>query len=649
MSDRGIIDNASSPHSALRSVGLTDVKWTTGFWADRFAQCRDATLPHLYARMDDPEIGHALTNFRIAAGELAGEFAGVHWQDGWVYKWLEAAAAVYGVNPDPELDRSMDAIIALIAKVQRPDGYIHTEVILRGMARYRHANIHELYVMGHLVTAACVHHRMTGKTNFLDIARRVGDYVHSVFMACEPALAGMAHNPTIIMGCVELYRVTGERKYLDVARAFVDMRGTVPGGTDQTQDRVRLRDEHTVVGHAVFWSYLFAGVADVYMEQGDASLLDALHRLWADLTEKKLYLTGGVCPIHYGLSVRRDPVCEAAGPEYWLPNAAAYNELCAQIGSFMWNWRMLNITAEAKYADLMEQTLYNGVLPGIGLDGRSWFYVNVLRCHGAYKPPQMREKPHNYRYQPGEPPRRGEICCPSNLLRLIAELHGYVYTRSDAGLWVHQYGGSLFDGTLADGARLRLRQDTAYPWDGEITFTVEHAPARKTGLHLRIPGWAERPRIEINGRRRRTALQPGSYAAVRQVWRAGDVIRLSLPMPARLIEAHPYVEELRNHVAVMRGPLVYCLEAPDMPEGVRVPEVRMTAPCRLAARHDGARLGGVTVLEGDARHVPEGDWTHRLYRPHANPRRASVPIRMIPLYAWANRGIAEMNVWLPLA
>ena len=648
MNDPGIIDNANSPHSVLRSVGLKDVSWTNGFWAARARDCREITLPHLYERMADPETGHALTNMRIAAGLESGEFAGVHWQDAWVYKWLEAAAAVYAATGDDELARRMDETIDVIGKAQQPDGYIATQITLRGWPRFQQPNHHELYSMGHMITAACIHHRVTGRTNFLAIARRAADYVHSVFVDPDPALAGMAHNPTIIMGAVELYRVSGEQKYLDLVISLVNMRGTLPDGTDQAQDRVPLREENTVVGHSVFWSYFFAGVADTYMETGDRSLRDALDRLWADLTEKKLYLTGGVCAIHYGLSVRRDKVCEAAGPEYWLPSAAAYNELCAQIGSFMWNWRMLNIEPAAKYADLMEQTLYNGILPALGQDAASWFYVGVLRCHGEYKPPQMREKPHNHRYQPGEPPRRAEICCPTNILRLIAELQGYFYSVTDEGLWVHQYGGSAFAGTLRDGTPFRLRQQTDYPWAGNVTVTIEEAPARRAALFLRIPGWATRARITVNGKPARAAARPGTYARLNRVWQTGDELVLTVPMPARLMEAHPYVEELRNQVAVMRGPIVYCLESPDMPDGVKVAELQIPASVKLLPRHDAELLGGVTVLEGDALRVPQGDWEHRLYRPYKRARREKVRIRMIPLYAWANRGISEMSVWLPV-
>jgi len=641
-----ITDTAASPYCKLKSLDLGCVQWEKGFWAERFRQCHDVTLPHLWERLSDPNTGHALTNLRIAAGLEEGEFAGTHWQDEWVYKWLEAAAAIYRVTRDEALNRRMDDVIAIIARAQQPDGYIASQVTVRGWRRFQDPRHHELYVMGHLITAACIHHRATGKHSLLNVARKCADYLDEIFRGRNPALAHFPINPSIIMALVELYRTTRDRKYLDLANIFIDMRGSVPGGSDLNQDHVPLREEDTVVGHAVFFTYLFAGAADAYMETGDRSLLNTLERLWQDLTSKRMYVTGGVCALHRGFSKRGDDVHEAAGPDYFLPNATAYNETCAQIGSMMWNWRMLALTGDARYADLMEQTLYNGILSGIGLDGASWFYTNVLRWHDKEQPLLTADA--YERFQPGEPPRRAHICCPSNLLRTIAEIRGYFYSVSDDGLWINHYGANVFDGKLPDGSHLKLKQETDYPWDGEIRITVETAPRKKFGLMLRIPAWAKGARVKLNGKPARAGARPGSYARLRRAWSAGDVIALTLPMKPRLVEAHPRIEELRSQVAVMRGPIVYCLESPDLPDGVRVSEVRLPRVAKLSPRHDTALLGGVTALECEARRVPEGDWSQKLYRTMERNRPENLKITLIPYYAWANRGPSHMTVWLPV-
>lgn len=651
MSDHGITDNSRSPHCRLRSVSLRAVRWTDGFWAVRFTQCCEVTLPHLWKLAADPEWGHALTNLRIAAGLEEGEFAGTHWQDAWVYKWLEAASVIWSVTGDEALAGRMDEVIAIIAGAQQPDGYIATQTTVRGWQRFQQLQHHELYTMGHLITAACIHHRLTGKTSLLDVARRAADYVYATFKGRDPALAHWPINPSIIMAAVELYRTTGEAKYLDMADLFIDMRGAVAGGSDLNQDAVPLREETQVVGHAVFFTYLYAGAADAYMETGDASLLEALQRLWRDLTERRIYVTGGVCAMHRGLAVRNGQdwtahdVHEAAANDYELPSATAYNETCGQVGSFMWNWRMLAITGDAPYADLMERQLYNSIISGIGLDGASWFYTNPLRWYGSEH--TLHSADAYERFQPGTPPRPNHICCPTNVLRTTAELHGYIYSTSEEGLWVHHYGGCEFDGELADGRPLKLTQRTNYPWDGEVRLRVESAPGGRFAVMMRIPAWAERAKVTVNGKRTRAGARPGTYARVRRTWKAGDEILLTLPMRVRLLEAHPKVEHLRSHLAVMRGPLVYCLESPDLPDGVSVSEVRLPRSIKLTPRHDPDLLGGVTVLEGEARRVPEGDWSGRLYRTARRSRPEKLAVRLVPYYAWANRGVSEMTVWIP--
>ncbi|MGH2355486.1 MAG: glycoside hydrolase family 127 protein, partial [Chloroflexota bacterium] len=640
------VATAASPYARIRGVDLATVRWRPGFWADRFRQCHDVTLPHLWQLMDSPAGGHALTNLRIAAGELEGEFKGTHWQDEWVYKWIEAAAYVFGVTADPDLDAKMDEAIAVVARAQQPDGYIATQTTVRGWPRFRDSRHHEVYVMGHLLTAACAHYRATGKTSLLDVARRTGDFLHRMFVPRNPALAHIVFNPSHVMGLVELYRTTGERRYLDAANAFIDLLGSEPGGSDQRQDRVPLRRETQVVGHMVLATYLYAGATDAYLETGNETLLEAVDRLWHDLTEKRMYVHGGVAPIHRGFSIRNgrgtDDVHEAAGDDYELPNSTAYNETCAQIGNVLWNWRLLAANARARHADIMELSLYNSILSGIGLDGKSWFYTNPLRWYGKDQP--LHSNDAYERFQPG----LRHICCPSNLVRTIAGLHGYLYGLSEEGLWLHLYGASTFDGRLLNGQRLRLAQETDYPWNGEVKLTIEVAPAEPFAIMLRIPGWAERAAVTVNEEAVNAPVQPGAYAAVRRSWRAGDVLALTLPMEVRLLEGNPRIEAVRNQVAVARGPLVYCLESPDLPGGTGVSEVFLPPDAHLTPRHDPSLLGGVTVLEGEAQVFPDEFWSGQLYRPLARttPRRQS--IRLIPYYAWANRGISELTVWLPL-
>lgn len=642
-----IIATSNSPYCTLRPADLESVRWLPGFWGDRFAQCRDVTLPLLYRLMADPEQGHALTNLRIAAGLEEGEFAGTHWQDEWVYKWLEAAAYIYDVTQDESLDQQMDEIIDVIARAQQPDGYIATQTIVRDWPRLQDIRHHELYVMGHLITAACIHHRVTGKTRFFDVAIKTADYLHATFIGRDPALAHFDVNPSYIMATVELYRSTGDRRYLDLATVFIDMRGSQPGGTDNNQDRVPLREEHEVVGHMVMATYLYAGAADAYLETGDETLREALDRLWSDLIERKMYVQGGVCPQHRGLSPRQDVVWEAADAAYALPNSTAYNETCAQIGDVMWNWRMLAMTGDAAYADVMETSLYNSVISGIGLDGASWFYTNVLRWYGADHP-LLRNDAHG-RFQPGDPAReRKHVCCPSNLLRLIASLHGYAYSLTDSGIWLNLYGASTFDGSLPNGTTVALTQRTDYPWNGVISITIDAVSDPHFAVHLRIPQWADGATLAVNDEACGVQTEAGSYARVERAWAPGDTIELVLPMRARLVQGHPRIEATRNQVAVARGPVVYCLESPDLPDGAAVAEVIVPSDAALAPRFRAELLGGVVVLKGDALVDRAGEWTDQLYRelPTAPPEPAQIVL--IPYYAWGNRGTSEMSVWLPL-
>jgi len=666
--DYGVIKNQNSPLAKLKSVNLGDVKWTNGFWADRFAQTRDVTLPKLWELASDPEMGHAIQNLRIAAGLEEGEFAGTHWQDAWVYKWLESACYINAVTDDKELGEQIDEIVEVIARAQQPDGYIASQTTVRGWPRFEQPHNHELYTMGHLLTAASIHHRLTGKTKLLDVARKTADYVYETFKGRDPKLADFPRNPSIIMGAVELYRTTGNKKYLDLANFFIDWRGSRYGngrrnawasplknGSDLNQNWRPLRKETEVVGHAVFFTYLYAGAADAYMETGDSALLAALERLWTDLVTKKMYVTGGVSPEHKSHPARSfesgklttivgDSIHEGVAAPYELPNDTAYNETCGQIGNLMWNWRMLAITGEARFADIMERTLYNSILSGIEVDGEGWSYTNPLRWHGSEH--VLRSQDTHKRSYPG----RRMICCPTNLMRTVASWHNYLYSTDATGLWVHHYGANVFDGALENGRGLKLTQETDYPWDGKVRITVDAVEQGQAfSVRLRIPGWAEDAKLTVNGSVVQADCKPGSYASIGRRWTAGDVIELDLPMSVRMIVADTRIEQTRNQVAVMRGPIVYCLESSDLPDGVAFEDISLPGNAEWKVRHEPDLLGGVTVLRTNALAIDKNA-RHDIggYRHVSGVQWRPIEISMIPYYAWNNREEPKMTVWLPV-
>ncbi len=622
------------------------VRWVSGFWADRFQQVGEVTIPHIWAAMQLERNGAVYGNLRAAAGLEKAEFHGKNWSDGDFFKWLESVAHVYAITHDAALDRKMDELIEVIGKAQAPDGYISTQVQLRpGRNRWTNRGDHELYNMGHLIAAACAHHRATGKRNLLRIAIRNADYLYGVFAPRPPALAHFCFNPSQIMSLVELYRVTGEPRYLKLAGIFVDMRGSQPGGTDFTQDRVSLRDETEAVGHAVTAAYLWAGATDVYAETGETALWKSLDRMWRDVVDRKMLVTGGLGVHQNWKTLRRDPVGESFGLPYQLPVRTAYSETCANIGNAMWNRRLLEITGDARYTEIMELALYNSMLSALSADGTAFFYTNPLRRVGQDLPLQRNDWPVRWPNN-DQPGMQFGFCCPPSIARTIAQLHDWAYSLSPEGVWVHLFGSNRLDTNLPGGGRLRLRQQTGYPWQGNVRLSFDEAPGRAFSLMLRVPSWAGGSRLTVNGEP--VAAAAGSYVNLRRVWAAGDAVVLDMPLDPRLVEASPWVDETRNQVAVMRGPLVYALESPDLPAGVSIFDVAIPAGVRFTPRFDPRLLGGVSVLEGTALRAvraPFGDSLYRLFRP-VQPE--SVPIRLIPYYAWANRGVSHMTVWLPL-
>lgn len=643
----GIVDNQASPHVTFRSVGIGECEWTEGFWADKFQLAAEVMVPHMGDLLKS-DTGHALNNFKIAAGLKEGKFQGMWWHDGDFYKWMEAATFIYAQTRDPAIRADLDELIDLIGTVQLDSGYLSTPIQINGWEPYSERRFHELYNSGHLLNAACIHHRVTGQRNFLDIAIKHADFLVETFMPQPDHLARFAFNPTQISGLVELYRTTGKRDYLELAQLFIDKRGrnkslgldavrTQMVG-DMSQDRTPFRQEDEAVGHAVLAMYLYSGAADVYAETGEQALRDTLDRIWENVVDRKMYVTGAVGQGHHGSSSQVDFVHEAFLAEFQMHNAYAYNETCANVCNAMFNWRMLGLSGDARYADVIELVLYNSALSGISADGKTYFYTNPLR-----RTSDQHLGPTDYAERTPYIPC---FCCPPNLVRTIAKSAGWAYSQTEDGIAVNLYGGNRLETQLPDGATVRLRQETDYPWDGAIRITVEECEDTPFTLSLRIPGWSRSAELSINGEPVTADLTPATYAELNRSWQVGDVIELNLPMPVEMLEGHPRIEEVRNQVAVKRGPVVYCLESPDLPSNIDVLDVYLSAASSLEPVYQPDLLGGIVTIQGEALTRPGGDGG--MYRPVDVPDWESVSLSLTPYYAWSNRGLAEMSVFLPV-
>jgi len=660
-----------SPYAKMASLPMDDVKWTNGFWANRFELCHRSMLPTLYSSMLEPDCAAQLNRIKFMAALYETNPGGVDWSDGDCYKWIETMAHVYAIRKDEQLNSLMDEWIAIIKKAQDQDGYISTNIGHNKDKRLQMPYKHECYNMGHLLTAACVHYRATGKTNFLQIAQKLGNYLYREFKPNPPRLVHFPWNPSAYMGLIDMYRTTGNRMYMEIAEIMINNRGTKPGGnhtnggTDQTQDRVPLRQESEAVGHAVTGMYLYCGAADLYAETGDKEIKAALERIWESVALRKMDITGS-CAMGGLVTQRGDPVHEAFGFDYSQPNY--YNETCSTIGFGMFSWRMLLLSGDAKYADMVERVAYNGLNAGVDLKGERWFYCNPLKWEGNVGEGRLT----GLRWH-----TNNCYCCPPSVTRTTAKLHNWVYSTVNDELWIHLYGGNEVSTTLADGMPVELVQKTNYPWDGKIEFLIKKASEKVFAIHLRVPGWTENASLKLNRSPISGDVKPGTYAKIRRKWKTDDVIELNLPMPVRLMEANPKVAKLNNTngnkmVAVMRGPIVYCLELPKQEGGEQIWNKGVSLPenIELIPEYRGDFLGGVTVLKGNAltfggrdlfirdnsgvASQPSAAWGDVLYRP-LTPRSLKMPnqglveITLIPYYTWANRGLSFMEVWIPLA
>jgi hypothetical protein len=652
---KALVNTSDSNHAKLKGIDMGDVTWTKGFWADRFRVCRDSMIPNLWKIYSDPKMGHAIQNFEIAAGLDIGSHVGPPFQDGDFYKLFEAVAAMYAVDKDPKLDALMDKTIALFAKAQRADGYIHTPTLIdernhpNSSKAFEDRLNFETYNLGHLMTAACVHYRATGKKNFLNIAIKATDYLYRFYKTASPELARNAICPSHYMGVVEMYRTTHDPRYLELAENLINIRGLMKDGTDDNQDRTPFREQTQATGHAVRANYLYAGAADIYMETGDTTLTHALNLIWNDVVDRKMYITGGCGALYDGVSpdgtsyLLKDvqEVHQAYGRDYQLPNLTAHNETCASVGNVLWNWRMLQITGDAKYADVMELTLYNGMLSGISLNGKKFFYTNPLSVSN--------DLPFHQRWSRDRVNYIGySDCCPPNVIRTLAEIGDYAYNVSTKGLWFNLYGGNDLSTKLMDGSIIKLSQQTDYPWNGKINVTVNEAPSKPFSMFLRVPGWCtDGTRLTVNGKDAGINLIPGQYAEVNRHWHKGDKIELLLPMPVKMMEANPLVEEARNQVAVKRGPIVYCLESAGMPVGKGVFGVSLSAKNILTAQNIMIDNTHIVALTGTA-NFEQRDWKNKLYRSISAKEPQKVSIQLIPYFAWDNRGKGELETWMPV-
>lgn len=621
----------------VRPVPFTAVRVTGGFWQARQEVNRTVTVPYALKQCED---SGRLRNFDLAAETLRRRAAGeadfqnkpvtiYPFDDSDVFKVIEGAAFALSMQADPALERQLDGWIARIAAAQEADGYLYT---FRTMHPDSPAQewidpqrwlkdpdlSHELYNLGHLYEAGVAYFQATGKRALLEVCLRSAELVSRDFGDGKLRIA--PGHQVIEMGLAKLYRVTGERRYLDLAKIFLEARG--PGGKLYSQQHLPVVDQTEAVGHAVRANYMYSGMADVAALAGDARYVAAIGRIWENMTEKKLYLTGGVGAEHNG---------EMYGHNYELPNEA-YNETCAAIALMMWNHRMFLLTGDAKYMDVLERTCFNGFISGVSLTGDRFFYTNPLVYDGHAK---------NNAGGAGRAAWFGCACCPPNVLRTLADLTGYFYAVRDGSLYVNFYAQSAGTATVA-GTEVKLTQTTDYPWSGAVRLAVDPAQPATFTVRLRIPGWVQgRPvptdlyayddakpaswTVKVGGAPVPGRLEQG-YVAITREWRSGDVVELNLPMPVRAVHSHPQVGALQGLVAFERGPVVYCVEGAPGEESPAKASAPVTG--RIVAEARPELLGGVTVLKSDG------------------TKGTAAAFTAIPYFAWDNRGLAPMAVWL---
>jgi uncharacterized protein len=585
-------------------------------------------------------------NLELAAGTAQGAYVNdLPFLDSDVYKWLEAIGWTLS---DPELpadgearlQQFLTASAELLARAQQEDGYLdsHFQVRFPGMRFEQLQWGHELYCAGHLIQAAIAVHRTSGDARLLEVARRFADLIVASFGSEPGQVDGIDGHPEIETALVELYRETGERAYLDRARYFIDRRGYGLLGPDRFglhywQDHAPVREAQSVEGHAVRQLYLLAGVADLYVEAGDESLRESAERLWAEMVATKTYLTGGIGAHHLD---------ESFGDPYELPNERSYCETCAAIGSIMFSWRMLMITGEARYADLIERTLYNGFLGGLSLDGQKYIYANPLQVREGH---MAGGNDHDYRRKPWF----HCACCPPNVMRTLASLEHYVLLSSDSEVRLHQYIPGTYTAAVA-GGESTFRLETEYPWQGRVRVVAESTPGGRFALSLRIPHWAAGASLQVNGEPVRAEAQEG-WLRVERDWSAGDDVVLDLPLEVRYTRADPRVDAARGCVAIERGPLVYCLEAVDNPDH-RLDDLVLDVAGESVVESYADLVPGMSRIRTQAikrlRSLTSW-WPYEQVDGDSASAQSptSTVLTAVPYFTWGNREEGAMRVWIP--
>jgi DUF1680 family protein len=626
----------------FKPVRFTEVRVEGDFWRERLETVLTKTIPSQYEQLEQHGILESLAiptpppPLRIPAGEH-GLSMQVFW-DSDVGKWIEAASYALAHRRDTTIEAQIEGITDLLQQAQLADGYLNCWYIGREVDR-RWTNLrdrHELYCAGHLLEGALAYFQATGRRRLLDILQRYMDHIAGMFGRGPGQKRGYCGHQEIELALVKLFHATGIRKYLDLARYFIDERGSAPPhyfdveavarGEDPqhywfknyeyNQSHRPVRDQDKVVGHAVRAMYMYTAMADLAADLGDATLKRACEKLWEDVTSHRMYLTAGLGPAAANEGFTRD---------YDLPNDSAYAETCASVALIFWAQRMLNLDCDGAYADVLETALYNGALSGLSRDGSHYFYQNPLESDGSHQ---------RWTWHPCP-------CCPMNVARLVASVGGYFYSVADDAIAIHLYCAGRALVPLGEGP-VGIRQQTDYPWSGRVKITLEPPEPRQFTLQLRIPGWARSHRLTLNGVEIAPVTVVRGYAQIVRTWSAGDEIELELPMPAERVYAHPKVRADLGRVALKRGPLVYCLEQVDNP-GAAIDLLRLprTAPIDAQVRRD--LFDGVVVLSADGE---AAQTTSALYQAEPYPT-APVRLSAIPYYAWSNRGRNAMQVWIP--
>ena len=640
--DAGVIDVSRSPYAKLRTVPVRAVEIREGFWSKRRTTNVDSSIPSMH----DELIEHGrMTNFLRLEGKSTEPQIGPVYSDSDIYKWTEAAAWSFQTAPQPQLRDTVTKMIAEVVAAQEPSGYLDTyyqgdRKPLRMLYPTQETG-HELYCLGHMLQGAIAMYRSTGDRTLLDAGiRYVDDFLLPNYGPAPNQKGIVAGHPEIEMALIELYRTTGKRQYVDLAGYILHGDPRIPLRPQQIVYMfcgIPFTSRTHLEGHAVRAMYACCGATDYYLETGDQAYWKTLTQLWEDLVRDQMYVTGGVGARQAG---------EAFGDPYELPNARAYGESCAAIGVMMWNWRMLTASADARFTDVIERSLYNGINSGMSLDGRTYCYRNPLAFDPTGKAGDRHEPNDKIRN-----PWYDTTCCPPNLERTFASLPGYFYGTSNEGVYVHLYDNSSIQWRLADGTPFGIVQETRYPWEGDVKITVSPAQPKEFTLFVRIPGWSQKNTVRVNGSAV-ADVEPGKYLPIRRRWSAGDTVELSFDMTTHMLKANPAVTDDRGRVAFQRGPIVFCMEMLDQPAAGQSPGIvgytaHLGAPS--TARYDSDLLNGVMVLEHPGS-IMQGESEAGLYFPAAGAEKTTsspTTLRLIPYYAWSNRAPSAMQVWIP--